>query len=106
LKLQGRIFERLFHIARKDKLTPKEMETYNKSILEYNDVKNVADYAKRTGREEGEQIGRQKGRLEGRQQTLTELVIKCTGKGMNILDISDLTGLSIEQVKQILQRMN
>ncbi|MDR0814661.1 MAG: Rpn family recombination-promoting nuclease/putative transposase [Bacteroidales bacterium] len=93
-EVQGRIFERLFNISRKDKLTQKDMETYNKSILEYNDVRNVADYAKRIGRE------------DGIQEALTNLAIKCARKGMNIIEIADLTDLPIEQVKEILKKMN
>jgi predicted transposase/invertase (TIGR01784 family) len=101
-EVQGRIFERLFHIARKDKLTSKEMETYNKSILEYNDIRNAMDYVGRISRQEGELIGRQ----EGRQEILTNLAIKYARKGMNVVEIADLTDLSIEQVKKILQNIN
>ncbi|MDR0843621.1 MAG: hypothetical protein LBN71_00225 [Tannerella sp.] len=87
-EVQGRIFERLFRIARKDSLTQKEMETYNKSILEYNDVRNVANYAKR----------------EGRQEVLS--IIKYVSKGKNAVEIAELTGIPVEQVKEILQYIN
>jgi hypothetical protein len=68
------------------------METYNKSILEYNDVRNAVDYAKRIGRE------------DGIQEALTNLAFKCARRGMNIIEIADLTDLPIEQVKEILKR--
>jgi predicted transposase/invertase (TIGR01784 family) len=117
-EVQGRIFERLFHIARKDKLTSEEMETYNKSILEYNDIQNAMDYVGRISRQEGELIGKQRGELIGRQageligiqkgiqETLANLAVKYAHKGMNIVEIADLTDLSIEQVKEILQKTN
>jgi hypothetical protein len=76
------------------KLTYREMETYNKSILEYNDVRNALDYVGR--------ISEQK----GWKNALTGMAIKCASRGMNMVEISDLTGLSIEQVKEILQKMN
>jgi predicted transposase/invertase (TIGR01784 family) len=101
-KVQGRIFKRLFYIARKDKLSSEDMETYNKSILEYNDVKNAIDYVGRINRQEGELIGRQK----GRQEALANLAIKYARKGMDIVEIADLTDLPVEQVKEILQKIN
>ncbi|MDR0844988.1 MAG: hypothetical protein LBN71_07175 [Tannerella sp.] len=74
------------------------METYNKSILEYNDVKNAVDYAGR--------IGERRGIKKGEQKTLAKMAIKGTNKGMSLSDISDLTGLSVEQIKNILQKKN
>jgi uncharacterized protein with von Willebrand factor type A (vWA) domain len=38
-EVQGRIFERLFKLAQIKRLTKKDMETYHKSILEYDDIK-------------------------------------------------------------------
>ncbi|MDR0814662.1 MAG: hypothetical protein LBN37_02795, partial [Bacteroidales bacterium] len=63
------------------------METYNKSILEYNDVRNAMDYVKRTSLQ------------EGMQKALTNLAIKYARRGMNVIEIADWTDLSIEQVK-------
>jgi predicted transposase YdaD len=66
------------------------MKTYNKSILEYNDVMNSVQYA--------EERGEQRGISIGEQRKVAEFVIKYHGKGMSVGDIADLTDLSIEDV--------
>ncbi|GHT18504.1 hypothetical protein AGMMS4957_00930 [Bacteroidia bacterium] len=53
VEVQGRVFEMLFKAAHINKLTKEDMETYNKSILEYADVRRCADYAMQRGRQEG-----------------------------------------------------
>jgi hypothetical protein len=118
LEVQGRIYERLFNIARKDKLNSEEMKTYNKSILEYNDVMNSVQYAEERGISIGEKrgisigekrgisIGEKRGisigEKRGEQRKIVEFVIKCHGKGMSVGDIADLTDLSIEEVKDFI----
>jgi predicted transposase/invertase (TIGR01784 family) len=122
LEVQGRIFERLFNMARKDKLNSEEMKTYNKSILEYNDVMNSVQYAEERGEQRGISIGEKRGisigeqrgeqrgisigeqrgisigEQRGEQRKVVEFVIKCHSKGMSVADIADLTDLSIEEV--------
>ena len=93
--VQGKIFEKLFEIAEIKRLTEKEMETYNKSITEYHDVRLCMDCARDEGREEGREEGIKKGR---------ELVIqKCLQKNMPIEDIIFITGFSKEQIKRYMK---
>ncbi|GHT25290.1 hypothetical protein FACS189430_11720 [Bacteroidia bacterium] len=86
-EVQGRIFERLFHIARYDKLKPEEMKSYNKSILEYSDIAEAIEYA-------GERAEKRKS---------IQFAKKCLQKGMNVVEIADLTDLPIETVKDIIK---
>jgi predicted transposase/invertase (TIGR01784 family) len=96
-EVQGRIFERLFNIARCDKLKPKEMKSYNKSILEYSDIAEAIEYAAE--------------RAEARTEAKTEkkerirVVGRCLQKGMSIVEIADLTDLPIEAVKEMIKEI-
>ena len=53
------------------------------------------------GRAEGEQIGMQKGEQIGMQKAKIELALNAKKMGMPIKDISDLTGLSEEEINNI-----
>ncbi|GHU89737.1 hypothetical protein FACS1894155_07180 [Bacteroidia bacterium] len=90
VELQGRVFDMLFRAAEIAQFTPIEMEKYNKSVLEYSDVRDAVEYARETGLEEGIGIGFEKG--------IISIVRKCLEKNMPVEDIADLTGLSEEQI--------
>jgi predicted transposase/invertase (TIGR01784 family) len=90
--LQGRVFDMLFRAAEIAWFTPKEMEKYNKSILEYSDVRDAVEYARETGREEGV------------EQEKILIARKCLEKNMPIDDIIDLTGLSKEQILDLREK--
>jgi predicted transposase/invertase (TIGR01784 family) len=97
LAVQGRIFERLFHIARIDKLNKKEMETYNKSVLEYNDVMDAVQYAAISGEKRGIGIGEKR----GEKQKSIVIAIKLRENGMPIVEISKMTELPLEELKTV-----
>ncbi|MCL2598180.1 MAG: Rpn family recombination-promoting nuclease/putative transposase [Paludibacter sp.] len=84
--VQGKIFEKLFELAEIKQLTEAEMETYKRSVLESNNVRNMVSYA----REEGVEKGIQKEKISTIQ--------KCLQKNIAIEDIVFLTGYSKEQV--------
>jgi predicted transposase/invertase (TIGR01784 family) len=98
LAVQGRVFERLFHIARIDKLNREEMETYNKSVLEYDDVMDAVQYATISGEKRGERRGEKRGKKEA----LMVFAVKLNTKGTPITEISELTELSLEELQNIL----
>ncbi|GHU60200.1 hypothetical protein FACS189411_17570 [Bacteroidia bacterium] len=99
------VFEHLFDLARLEILKPTEMEAYNKSVLEYSVLQDVADCARSEGREEGEVKGREEGRSEGREKGLEEKSIEVAKrsllKGYSIDEIAELTDLTPEQIKDI-----
>jgi predicted transposase/invertase (TIGR01784 family) len=98
----GETFERLFRLARIEELTPEEMETYSKSILEYSDVRGVAECAllegRAEGRKEGRKEGREEGRVEGAEKERITFAKRCLQKGKSVEEIAELTELSIERI--------
>ncbi len=73
------------------------MEKYRKSILEYNDVREVADFAKEEGRAEGLEVGR----AEGLEKGIETIAHNCLKKGLPIETIQEITGLTIEQINAL-----
>jgi predicted transposase/invertase (TIGR01784 family) len=104
-EVQGRIFEKLFKAAEIKKLTEADMEAYNKSILEYQDVRDAVDYAREEASEksfkEGVERGFKRGIKEGVNQKSVEIARKCFQKRMSLEEIAELTGLSVEQIKEL-----
>jgi predicted transposase/invertase (TIGR01784 family) len=80
-RLQDKIFERLFEAAEIAKFTPEEREAYEESLKHYRDLKNVVD----TSREEG----------------IKEVAKRMKAKGMSNSEISELTGLSENQIDEL-----
>ncbi|MCL2649763.1 MAG: Rpn family recombination-promoting nuclease/putative transposase [Candidatus Azobacteroides sp.] len=105
IEVQGKIFEKLFKLAEIKQLTPKEMETYNKSILEYQDIRRIANYTRKEGREEGREEGLKEGLKKGLEKGLKRKSIEtarnCLKEGLSIELIAKITGLSPEQVKAL-----
>ncbi|MDR3188558.1 MAG: Rpn family recombination-promoting nuclease/putative transposase, partial [Prevotellaceae bacterium] len=60
-EVEGRIFRRLFEVAQIKKLTPKEMEAYQKSVLEYDDIVDALDFERRQSEKRGIAIGEKRG---------------------------------------------
>lgn len=104
-KLRESIFEKLFMAAEIAKFSKKEHQHYEDSLKYYRDLKNSLDTAKEEGliegraegRAEGEQIGMQKGEQIGMQK----VALNAKKMGMPIKDISDLTGLSEEEISAL-----
>jgi len=86
--VQGKIFEKLFELAEIKQLTEENMKQYKKSVLDYYDVQDAMNYARKEGIEEG----------------MKKVIQKCLQKNMLIEDIVFLTGYSKEQI--IHYRMN
>ena len=69
------------------------MLIYKNSLMFVSDYKNTIEYAK----EEGREIGR----AEGREMERIAIVKKMLASGMTAEQISELTQIPIEQVKQL-----
>jgi predicted transposase YdaD len=101
-------------MARIDKLNKEEMETYNKSVLEYNDIMDAVQYAALSGEKRGISIGEKRGISIGekrgkdigisigKKETLIAFAIKLREIGRPIAEISELTELPLEELKEIL----
>ena len=91
--LRDKIFDRLFQVAEIAKFTPVELKEYEDSLKTYRDLKNSLDTA--------EEKGRAKGRAEGEQLKAINIARKMKYKGFSVADISDLTGLSDEEIDSL-----
>jgi predicted transposase/invertase (TIGR01784 family) len=90
-KLREKVFEKIFAAAEIAKLNHEEYNQYIDSFKAYRDWKNSLD----TARDEGE--------AKGRAERDIEIAIKMLEKGISIDDISDMTGLSKEQIEQLVK---
>ena len=120
-EIQGKTFDKLFKMAEINKLTPQEMKDYNKSILEYSDVRDAANYAREEGREEGFKYGKEEGVREGikegeekgikkgiekgiekgRKETLTEIAQLLLSENKPIDSIIKYTGLTAAEIEAL-----
>ena len=91
--LRDKIFDRLFKEAEIAAFTPEELREYEGSLKAYRDIKNSID----TARREGEA----KGRAEGRAEAEAEIARKLKAKGFSITDISEMTGLTEEEINTL-----
>jgi predicted transposase/invertase (TIGR01784 family) len=80
-----------------NKLTDREMEEYKTSIFEYDSIREAIAYSEQRAMEKGWQEGRQ----EGRQETRLETAQRCLQQGLSIEFITSITGLDIEQIKNM-----
>jgi len=100
------IFERMFEICSYEKLNIMERATYNKSILEYADVRDAVNYARQEGEAIGELRGEERGEELGKQKALTDTVLKMHSLELDISLIAEITSLSIEEIQAITQSKN
>jgi predicted transposase/invertase (TIGR01784 family) len=124
------IFKELYENAKIDNLTEEEMETYKKSVLEYDDVILAVNYAEERGMEVGEKRGEKRGIKIGKNQGIeigekrgieigekqgieigekrgieigkNMLVRNCYAHNLSIEQIAEFTGLTTKQVSDIL----
>jgi predicted transposase/invertase (TIGR01784 family) len=81
-EIQGEIFDKLFETLEINQLTEEEMETYNKSILKYRDVRSAVELAEEKGIKQGIKI----------------TAVKLLREGMSIDFVSRTTGIPPEKL--------
>lgn len=116
--LREKIFDRLFKVAEIAKFTQQELREYEDSRKAYRDLKNSLDTALRDGfnkgmregmakgmeegRAKGMEEGRAKGMEEGRAKGRTEIASTMLAKGMDIDTVSELTGLTKDEIQKLI----
>jgi predicted transposase/invertase (TIGR01784 family) len=118
------LLKELYDVAKLNNLTEEEMETYQKSVLEYSDVRSAIKYAEeksekrgiekglKQGREQGikqglkqgREQGIEQGREQGREQERIRLAKLLYKNAMSIECIAGLMGLSKEELSAILDK--
>ena len=100
--------------AKRAKFTREENSTYERYMMNARDIVNAKRFAAKEGREEGRAEGREEGFAEGRAEGLAkgmaegmakgmaeglmEVARKMKERGMSVGEITDITGLSDEQI--------
>ena len=87
------IFDKLERLASQANLTEEERARLEEDWKNYNDYFNTIDFAKKEGKEEG--------RTEGEKKKNLENAKKMKDKGYPITDISDITGLPLEEIEKL-----
>jgi predicted transposase/invertase (TIGR01784 family) len=83
------IFQKGFEIAEISHLTPLQHEQYQKSLVQYWEVKNVTDTAFKDGKTEGE------------LEKAVKIARNMLAKGFDLETISELTGLSLSEIEKL-----
>ena len=91
------IFSRLERIASQANLSKEERARLEEDWKDYNDLFNTVDYAKKEGKAEG----LAEGKAEGRAEEKSDIARKMMECGMDMEQISQITGLSLEQIKKL-----
>ena len=98
-------FETMFRRCNYKKFSDMEKDEYKKSIWDYADVQSgmelVRDEAFQDGMEKGIEKGIEKGRAEGEAQSKILIARNMLSKGIDSALISELTGLTEEEIKGI-----
>jgi len=92
------IFQKGFEIAELAQLKPKQFETYQKSLLDYWEVKNVMDTSYEEGKQEGFEVGFVEGKQEGFVEAMMQVAKTMKNKQIAIDVIMVATGLSEAEI--------
>ena len=121
-RLRDRIFTKLFDVAELAQLDDEDRIKYIKSMNTERDTYNQIEYARETGREEGREeghkVGKEEGRKEGKEEGIKEgreegakqnscdIAKRMLEKGIDIETISELTGLTAEEISRLKKELN
>ena len=79
-----------------------EKQEYEKSVLEYEDVKDALEYhrrlAKAEGFNDGFEKGLEKGIEKGQEEAKRQMVASMLKQGMPIADITSITGMTEDEI--------
>jgi len=101
-KLRESIFTKLFEKAEIAKFTRDEFNTYEDNVKVYRDLKNSFDTSREEGLKEGMRVGMQQGMQQGRIEEKREITINLRNKGFDYNLISEITGLEVAEIIDLL----
>ena len=91
----------LYEDCKISKLSDMEKNEYEKSILEYDDVKDAIDYHSRLAKAEGREEGKAEGIAQGITQAKYQIAVELLKAGIDLAIISQTTGLTEEDIIQL-----
>ena len=92
-KAQKAVFDKLLEVADVANLSKDERVLYDEALKRYRDYKNTIDYA--------EERGVEKGRKEGRKEGIYSVAKAMKEKGLPLLTIAEVTGLSKTEIETL-----
>ncbi|WP_347394519.1 Rpn family recombination-promoting nuclease/putative transposase, partial [Parabacteroides leei] len=92
-KAQKAVFDKLLEVADVANLSKDERVLYDEALKRYRDYKNTIDYA--------EERGIEKGRKEGRKEGVYSVAKVMKEKGLPLLTIAEVTGLSEAEIETL-----
>ena len=95
---EGGVFRKLIEECKISKLSNMEREEYEKSIFEYEDVRDAIACAREDGVEEGFERGIEKGLKQGLEQGKQQLVLNMLVEGIELETIVRISGLTHEEI--------
>jgi len=98
-------FKEAFEIAKQTAWNKDELEVYEYIALKEADEINALRTAEKKGLQKGLEKGREEGLKEGEKNAKIEIAKKSLKKGIDIETISELTNLSIEEIKKIKEKI-
>jgi predicted transposase/invertase (TIGR01784 family) len=107
------VFMRLGELAEVANMSEKQRRSYDKDLKILRDSYNILEFAKKEarreglqeGREEGRAEGREEGRAEGRAEGVKEMAVEMLKKGMDIELVSEISKLSIDDVRKLRRQL-
>jgi len=98
-ELTDRAFEVLFETAEKNNLTPEEMGTYKKSVLEYDDVQDAMSFNRYAGLKKGLEQGIEQGIEQGLMKGKWEMITLGLQEGVPIELLAKMSNISPELIR-------
>lgn len=96
--LQHEVYTRIFDACEIAGFDEDKLIKYDKDMYDERRLKSEMNTAKRIGYEDGHKEGRADGLAEGRAEGKAEVALRMLDSGMDISQIAQLTGLSVEEV--------
>ena len=98
---QSAVFKKLESIADVGGMTRAERLQYDEALKKYRDTISVFEGVRMEGREEGRKEGMEMGVLKGRKEGMVENARKMKAYGLALEMIADITGLTIDEVRDL-----
>ena len=98
---QSAVFKKLESIADVSAMTRAERLQYDEALKKYRDTISVFEGVRMEGRAEGMELGVLKGREEGLREGMIANARKMKSYGLALEMIADITGLTIDEVRDL-----
>ena len=94
--------QRFYEECQITNFTDMEKQDYVKSLMDHVDVEELVECEREFAEQAGYERGIQDGMVKGREEALIQTIQKLFAKGMSVNDVSDITGLSIDCIQEML----